>query len=129
MTRLLLTAALLCAPLTAACKDETVSAYAPGVYALEEIDGAPFEASATLDLTEPGRISGQAPCNSYSATQEAPYPWFEPGPIAATRRACIHMTGEAEFFEALGEMTLAEGSGPVLILSNDAGREMVFRKQ
>lgn len=124
-----LAALMALSPLATACADETLTGYAPGVYRLEEIDGARFDWGATLDLTQEGRISGQAPCNSYSAAQEAPYPWFQPGPIAATRRACLHMNGEAEFFEALGAMTLAEASGSVLILSNDAGREMVFRRE
>lgn len=119
---------LLLPPLATACADETLTGYAPGVYRLEQIDGAAFRWGATLDLTQPGRIAGQAPCNAYSAAQTAPYPWFSPGPIAATRRACLHMNGEAAFFEALGAMTLAEASGPVLILSNEAGGEMVFRR-
>ncbi|MCO6384987.1 META domain-containing protein [Oceanicola sp. 502str15] len=129
MKNIALTALLALTPLAAACKDETVTGYAPGIYRLEEIDGTSFEWGATLNLTEAGRISGQAPCNGYSAEQTAPYPWFKPGPIVATRMACLHMNGEAEFFEALGAMTLAEGSGPVLILSNEAGREMVFRRE
>ncbi|QDC11064.1 META domain-containing protein [Oceanicola sp. D3] len=115
-------------PLATACADETLTGYASGLYQLEEIDGEGFEWGATLDLSEAGRIAGQAPCNSYSAAQDAPYPWFQPGPIAATRRACLHLNGEAAFFKALSEMTLAEASGPVLILSNEAGREMVFRR-
>ncbi|WP_074258187.1 META domain-containing protein [Vannielia litorea] len=123
-----LSALLALTPLAAACEDETLTGYAPGVYQLEEIDGERFEWGATLDLTEPGRISGQAPCNGYSADQAAPYPWFKPGPIVSTRRACLHLNGEAAFFKALGEVTLAEASGPVLILSNEAGREMVFRR-
>ncbi|MBS8226253.1 META domain-containing protein [Vannielia litorea] len=127
MKPIALAALLAVPPLATACADETLTGYASGVYRLEEIDGTRFEWGATLDLTEEGRIAGQAPCNRYSAAQEAPYPWFQPGPIAATRMACLHMNGEAAFFEALGEMTLAEASGPVLILSNEAGREMVFR--
>ena len=108
--------------------DETVSAYGGSAteWRLVELDGTPFAATATLNLSEPGRISGQAPCNSYFADQSAPYPWFRAGPIGATRRACPALDQENAFLTALSEMSLSEVSGDTLILSNDAGREMVF---
>lgn len=112
----------------AACSDETLSAFADGgqTFALQEIDGIPFPAQATLTFPEPGHIAGSAPCNSYAGTLTAPYPWFETGPIAATKRACPDLAQETLFFTALSEMQLAEVSGNVLILSNDAGRQMLF---
>ncbi|SPF78600.1 hypothetical protein ALP8811_02529 [Aliiroseovarius pelagivivens] len=114
--------------MSSGCKDETISGYANTntSWKLVELDGASFPAKATISFPEKGRIAGQAPCNSYSGTQSAPYPWFETGPIAATKRACPDLTAEAEFFEALGQMRLAEVSGDTLILSNEDGREMVF---
>ncbi len=110
------------------CADETVSGFADpdAVYRLQSIDGAEFSARATIRFPEEGKVSGDAPCNRYSATQSVPYPWFDPGPILATKRACPALAEESVFFAALGEMTLAEVQGEVLILSNDAGREMVF---
>ncbi|MGR3793411.1 META domain-containing protein [Vannielia sp. SX4] len=129
MKTLALSTLLALPPMVAACADETLTGYAEGTYQLEEIDGVAFQWGATLELGEEGRISGRAPCNGYSAEQTAPYPWFKPGPIMATKMACLHMNGEAEFFEALGAMTLAEANGPVLILSNEDGREMVFRRE
>lgn len=122
--------ALLCAVVLAACQaDETISGYADPLaeYVLQEIDGAPFTASATIRFPEPGQISGNAPCNLYSGTQTAPYPWFAPGPLLATKRACADLNAEVAFFDALSQMTLAEVSGGTLILSNDAGREMLFQ--
>ena len=56
---------------------------------------------------------------------EAPYPWFETGPILVTRRACPDLEAEGDFLRALESMSQAEVLGSVLILSNDAGREMV----
>lgn len=111
--------------------DETISGYADpdAVYALTEIDGTPFAARATIRFSEQGRVAGEAPCNQYSAEQTAPYPWFTLGPIAATRRACPEADAEARFLAALEAMTLAEVQGPVLILSTETGREMVFRVQ
>ena len=110
------------------CADETISGYADtmATYHLMTIDGAAFEAQATIRFPEEGQITGNGPCNRYSATQSVPYPWFEPGPILATKRACPELAAGGAFFSALAEMTLAEVQGPVLILTNDAGREMVF---
>lgn len=126
MKRLLLIPAI--ALLVSACKDETISGYADAgaIWSLIELDGAAFQADATLSFPEKGRIAGQAPCNSYSGTQTAPYPWFETGPILSTKRACSDLNAETAFFTALSEMRVAEVSGNTLILSNEAGREMVF---
>ena len=117
--------------LTASCADETISGFADSdaVYHLNELNGAPFTARATITFPEPGRAAGDGPCNSWSAAQTVPYPWIELGPIAATRRACPELEAEARFFDALGRMTLAEVQGPVLILSNDEGQEMVFESK
>ena len=96
---------------------------------LTEIDGQAFPARASIAFPEPGRAAGEAPCNSWSAEQTAPYPWLELGPIASTRMACPDLGQESIFFQSLEAMTLAEVQGPILILSNDAGLEMVFRTQ
>ncbi len=122
--------ALAALPLLLSCADETLTGYGDGVYRLSEIDGAPFSARATLSLAEPGRISGETPCNSYTGALESPYPWFRPGPLAVTRRACADSGSEARFLDALGAMTLAETSGPVLLLTTDDGaRSMTFHRE
>lgn len=113
--------------LAACAVDETISAYAGGPYQLVAIDGAPFTANASLDVGTPGRISGAAPCNTYHAVQTAPYPWFALGPVAASRRACPDLAAEAAYFKNLATMEFAESLGDTLILSNSAGREMVFQ--
>ena len=116
----------------AACQaDETLSGYgaADTTWRLTSLDGQPFTARATLQFPAEGSVTGKAPCNSFSGTQTAPYPWFKLGPIRATRAACPELAAEKRFFTALSDMTLAEVSGAVLILSNDTGREMVFRAQ
>ena len=113
----------------AACnKDESVSAFVTGsgVYALRTFDGVQLAVPITLDLSEPGQVSGRAPCNSYSAAQTAPYPWFQIGDIATTRRACATRRLEHRYLTALSRMTIVEVSGTVLILTNDSGAEMVF---
>ncbi len=109
--------------------DESVARYggANTDWQLMELDGAPFDARATLRLGEDGEISGEAPCNRYFGTQTAPYPWFKAEKIGATRRACLELDRETTYLTALSEMTLSEVTGDTLILSNDAGREMVFK--
>ena len=113
-----------------ACQaDETVAGYGGSekTWVLAELDGASFSASATMTFPEPGRVAGKAPCNNYSGEMSVPYPWFEVGPLMATRMACPDLDQEVAFFAALSEMTLAEVLGDILILRNDAGREMVFK--
>ena len=116
--------------LSACLKDETVSGYADpnAVYVLEEMAGEPFPARATIAFPEAGAVQGEAPCNNYSGRQSVPYPWIRIEALAVTKRACPDLSAELAFFEALATMTLVEAVGDVLLLSNDAGAEMVFRK-
>ena len=109
-------------------KDETISGYADpeASYKLQEINDTPFSAAATITFPTEGHIEGTGPCNRYSTTQTAPYPWFETGPIAATKRACPDLAAEADFFATLTRMTLIEVAGPHLLLTNDAGEMMSF---
>lgn len=109
--------------------DETISGYAStgAVYRLQSLNNAPFPATANIAFPAQGRVTGTGPCNGYHADQTAPYPWFALGPIAATRRACPDLAAETDYFTALSQMTLAEVAGPVLILSNTDGGEMVFQ--
>ncbi len=116
--------------LLAACpKDETISGYADpeATFALQELDGRSFAAQATISFPEEGQVRGTGPCNGYSAEQNVPYPWFQLGPIRATRRACADLAQESDFFSALQAMTLIEVHGGTVILRDEAGREMVFR--
>jgi len=110
-------------------KDETVGGYgaADQVWELTELDGTAFAARATMTFPEPGQIAGQAPCNTYSGKMGAPYPWFETEQMAVTRRACPDLAAETTFLTALEEMSLSEVSGNTMILTNEAGREMVFK--
>lgn len=114
--------------LAAYAPDESISKFVDPVaeYHLIELDGAPFTGRATIQFSEEGRVNGQAPCNRYFATQSVPYPWFALEGIGATRMACPDLDLESAFFEALEGMTLAEVAGDTLILSNSAGRQMVF---
>lgn len=127
MKQILLTLSLLA--LLAACKDETLSGYAPEktTWLLESVNGAPFDAKATLQFPEQGKIIGRAPCNGFSARQTVPYPWFSVDGIASTKMTCPQIDQETQFFEALQKMTLSEVSGDTLILSTEDGSQMLFR--
>jgi len=127
--RMKLALPLIAATLLSTCdSDETLAAYgaADVTWQLESIDGAPFMADATLSFPAEGRIQGRGPCNSFSGRQTKPYPWFGTGPLRTTRRACPELSEEQAFLAALRAMTLAEVQGDTLILSDDAGREMIF---
>ena len=121
-------ALLLSFAVVACFADETVAGYTTdgAVYRLVELNGAPFDASATMTFGDNGAISGDGPCNRYSGRQSAPYPWFELGPLRATKRACPDFEAESTFFRMLSQMTQAEVSGPNLILSGEEGDVMVF---
>lgn len=110
------------------CADETLSGYgADGrVFSLTSMNGAAFAASATIGFTQAHRIEGQGPCNYYFGAQTAPYPWFSLDGVGATEMACSELAIETQFFEALQRMTISEIAGDTLILSNEAGEQMVF---
>jgi len=127
MLRILLVP-LLAMGLTACNDDETVAAYdGDKVWQLSDLDGTAFTARATLEFGADGAVSGNAACNSFRTTQTKPYPWVGFGPIASTKMACPDMAAEILYLSALPEMSQAEVVGDVMILSNDAGREMVFK--
>ncbi len=124
MKTLALASLAACAPL-----DETLTAYAQGetVFRLSAINEMPVKNHTTMDIGTAGQISGTGPCNRYSATQTVPYPWFNLGPIAATKIACENLAEEQLFFAMLSDMSLVEILGGTLILSNTDGDQMVFQ--
>lgn len=115
-------------PLSACFGDDALRPYGGNdkIWFLSSLRGEPFPAIATLTFPEAGRIAGQAPCNRYFAPMSTPYPRFEPGPIAATRRACAELSAEGAFLTTLQRAKRAEVRGAQLILSDDTGTLMVF---
>lgn len=109
--------------------DETIARFAdPDTdYALVEMGGTPFDGDVTIAFPDAGQIVGQGPCNRYFADQSDPYPWFNVGPIAATRMACPALDVEAAYFAALDRMTLAEVLGDTLILTGPDDETLVFK--
>lgn len=92
---------------------------------LVTVDGAEVAYAATIDLSQDGRISGQAPCNRYFADLTAELPEFRPGPMGATKMACADLAAEADYLALLGQMELAEVVEAELVLSG-AGHRLVF---
>ena len=89
----------------------------PMDWILAIIDGQPAAASATLNLERPGWITGQAPCNGYSARLDAEGAGFLPGPILSTKRACDDLRAENAYFEALQGVESAEEVSGTLTLT------------
>ncbi len=106
---------------------ETINGVIPdSTWVLRQMNGEQVQGVITLTFAEDDQITGQAPCNRYATRQSAPLPWFQLGPIAATKRACPLLELEIQYFRALEAMTLAEASEDLLILSNDADQSLVF---
>lgn len=107
----------------AACVEK--DAMAGTEWMLSAVDGQAVDYTATLSLAEPGRITGQAPCNRYFADVTRNGSSFKLGMIGATRMACLQIKGEAEFFQTLQVIDTADAAEGKLTLSG-AGHHMVF---
>lgn len=127
MKRLLLAGLALTACVTTGGADETALApdFSQMDWTLTEVDGKPPAYAATLNFGEAGRIVGQAPCNRYFAALTRESGRFQPGPIGATRMACLHMVGEAAYLALLSGIITAE-QGPGLLILSGGGHEMRF---
>lgn len=96
------------------------------VYRLSSINGAPFDAPATLQVDGAGQVSGNGPCNSYSGQLARPFPAFGAIEITATEIGCADLAAETSFFTALASMTVAQTGAFTLTLSNPSQDSMVF---
>ena len=119
---------LLATALLVGCqKDETIAGQTTPdtIWVLTNLNDAPFEGRFTIQFGENGAVSGQMDCNRYTATQTAPLPWFELGPIASTKALCPAAQSEQAFSKTLGAAETAELQGNVLLISGPEG-ELVF---
>jgi len=117
--------------MTACQADETISGYvdANSVWVLTELNGAAPQSEVIITFPEQGQIAGRGPCNRYFGTQTKPLPWFGVGPIGATKMACENMDEEFEYFKALEQVTLAEVGETLLILSDDEGPILTYKRR
>ena len=111
-------------------KDETLTGYAErgAVYQLVELDNSSVNSAITLEIVKAKTLAGRAPCNRYNTTINAPMPWFEIGPISATKRACPDLAIEQKYFNLLSQARFAEIHQGQIILSNDQGVLLVFER-
>lgn len=113
---------------SACAPTETVTQYGGAAYEwkLSEIDGSAVGYDAQLAFTPDGSVHGEGPCNGFSGRQSKPYPWVSIQIDFVEELYCSGIDNEEAFLNALTEMTLIEVSGPNMVMSNDAGRQMAF---
>ncbi|MEM9429405.1 MAG: META domain-containing protein [Pseudomonadota bacterium] len=126
-------AVLLAILVIAGCTDfsESVGAAAPTgtVWELETINDRAAEGRLTMTFLASGRVRGLLPCNSYTARQTAPLPWFELQDLEIGDTRCEAAALEGRYLDLFGSMDLAESAGDALLLSNPEGDTLFFRAQ
>ena len=120
MKPMLCTALLFALP---ACAEET----AGGAWALNSVDGVAVQYAATINLDEPGRISGQGPCNRYFAQVEGKLPAFRAVALGSTKMACEALAAESGYFALLSAVDTAEIGAEDLHLRG-GGHDLLFQK-
>lgn len=95
-------------------------------WSLSRLNGAEAPPRVTMDLSDPGRAAGQAPCNRWFATVEGPLPAFRIAGAGATRMACPDLEAETAFLTALGKVETARLDGERLILEGQGGVMLEF---
>tara|TARA_R110002096_G_scaffold14582_2_gene50618 strand:- start:32536 stop:32916 length:381 start_codon:yes stop_codon:yes gene_type:complete len=120
---------ILALTMTACQADETTTYDADIVWVLTALNDAPPKSQVTLTFPKQGKIAGKAPCNRYFGTQTKPYPWFETGPIASTKMACPNLNEEINYLQTLNKATSAKVTKTTLILSNDTGALLTYKRQ
>lgn len=92
---------------------------------LVTIDGVAPTAQVTLNLGQPGKVSGQAPCNRFFGPVESDGMAIRFGGLGATMMACEYLDEEHAFLTALGGVDMAMRDGDTLTLSG-GGHDLVF---
>lgn len=85
-----------------------------GHYVLVGMDGQTVPLRNVTLLIEEKRLSGQGPCNSFSAQNNAKLPAVQLSPIVSTQMACKDLKLENRFLSVLQQATEMEFYGGVL---------------
>lgn len=85
-----------------------------GSYVLVGMDGQTVPLRNVTLLVEERRLSGQGPCNSYSASNNAELPAVSLSPIVSTKAACKDLKLENRFLSVLQRATEMDFYGGVL---------------
>lgn len=122
---------LLAIGITACQADETISGYTDPntVWELYDMNGIAPKSKITIAFPEQGKVAGRGPCNRYFGSQTRPLPWFTVQQIGSTKMACENLGEEREYFKVLKQATLAEVSETVLILSDDTGPVLTYKRR
>jgi heat shock protein HslJ len=120
---------VLCFAALAACVSPALSDDIADVdWYLVGLEGQDTAWEASLRF-EGDRVTGQAPCNRFFATNTATLPDINFGPMGATRMACPDLAAEEAFFAALQVMQRAELDQGHLYLTGPEGRIMEFARE
>lgn len=102
-------------PPAAAAGDGEDRGFIPGgSYVLVGMDGQTVPLRNVTLLVEENRLSGEGPCNHYSATNNATLPAVSLSPIISNRMACKDLQLENRFMSVLQQATAMEFYGGVL---------------
>lgn len=103
-----------CEPTTTVVDGEDRGFIPGGNYVLVGMDGAAVPLRNVTLLVEEQRVSGQGPCNSYSAANNAELPAVALSPIISTKMACKDLKLENRYLSVLQQATEMEFFGGVL---------------
>lgn len=84
---------------------------------LLSMDGTEVTFVATMNLGEPGRVSGQAPCNRYFGEVVSDGAALTFGKMGATMMACENMAAESDFLAAMAAIDTASLTDASLTLT------------
>lgn len=102
------------APATPTAPGEDRSFIPGGSYVLVGMDGQTVPLRNVTLLVEEKRLSGQGPCNSYSAQNNVELPAIQLTPIVSTKMACKDLKLENRFLSVLQQASEVDFYGGVL---------------
>lgn len=110
--------------------DETLAGYAERhvAYHLVEQAGQDNVPSTIFRITGRKQFSVTTPCGSFAGRFTAPLPWIEIPEPNHTPAPCEETAAVALVIGDLTKATLAEIAGDVIMLSDDAGPILTFRR-
>ena len=118
---------LLAAVSMTACPTAQAQTVTDTEWQLLAVDGAFYEANATLQIADDGSLTGSGPCNRWSARNAATLPDLKIEGLRATRMACDRLADEQAFFDVLIGMTGLKLAGPKnLVVQGPGDRSMEF---
>ena len=122
-----LAALALCLAAAPALADGTPSSvdFTSADWQLVSLDGTALKAPVTINLGEPGKVHGQAPCNRYFGGIETDGMSVKFGGLGATMMACEYLEDEHAFLTALGGAEMVMRDGDKLVFSG-GGHELIF---